>query len=406
MRDKLFIRLGASDDAPASWVRYSASGQPLGAVAHGALADAAASAAGCRVIVFAPGGDVLLTRVAIPSQNRARIAQALPFVLEEQLACDVEDLHFAVGRRNADKQINAAVVARTRMERWLGALREAGIQPDVLTPETLGVPLTPDAWTVLILPERGALVRNGAQSGLAADLISLELMLTSLLGAAESAKPARIQILHYGSDAPRLSGELGVEVIGKAVTEEPLLLLARGFDEQDAVNLMQGDYSRREQLGKLWRPWRAAAALLGAWLILQGGMTAHEIYRLSRENQALQQQIQRVYLQTFPESRKVVNPRVQMQRQLDALRGAGQGDQGFLELLARSGAPFKDTPNLDLRTVSYKDGQLNVDLEIKDLQALDQLKQRLAAQLNVDIQSATSQEDKVQSRLQIQAKKS
>jgi len=57
--------------------------------------------------------------------------------------------------------------------------------------------------------------------------------------------------------------------------------------------------------------------------------------------------------------------------------------------------------------VSYKEGQLNLDLSIKDLQALDQLKQRLTGQaaLSVEIQSATSQEDKVQSRLQIQAKK-
>jgi len=257
-----------------------------------------------------------------------------------------------------------------------------------------------------------ALVRSGPQAGFATEVDNLEFMLGSALAAAAD-KPAQVHLIQDATHAVTLSDEFarehGVEISAEAGPHDVLALLAQGFDEQSALNLLQGDYSRREQLGKLWRPWRPAAALLGVWLVVQGGMMLSEIMQLSSQSQQLRRQIERIYLQTFPDARRVVNPRVQMQRQLDTLRAAqGQGDQGFLELLARTGDPLMKTPDLTLRSVSYKEGQLNLDIEIKDLQALDQLKQRLAGQaaLDVEIQSASSQDNKVQSRLQIQAKKS
>ncbi|HLA75552.1 MAG TPA: type II secretion system protein GspL [Gammaproteobacteria bacterium] len=433
MRNRLFIRLGSTvpqtdADKPAtvSWLALAGSGEPLGAVHSGTLQEAAAAGVGYQIVVLVPGSAVLLTRAAVPSTNRQRIARALPFALEEQLASDVEQLHFAIGRRQADQQISAAVVGRTDMDAWLAALQQAGIHADWLVPETLAVPRAADSWSVLVFDaDTGtdasaapaqtalALVSTDEQAGFATDADNLELMLTSTLANAAEHKPAGIHLINCSASASGIvpdsvAREFDIAVTADTRNDHPLMILAKGFDEENAINLLQGDYSRREQLGKLWRPWRAAAALLLIWLVLQGGMMWREISQLSRESQQLQQQIQRVYMQAFPDARNVVNPRVQMQQRLDSLRaGQGQGGKGFLELLARSGGPLKDTPNLDLRNVSYKEGQLNLDLSIKDLQALDQLKQRLTGQaaLSVEIQSATSQEDKVQSRLQIQAKK-
>ncbi|MEO6697418.1 MAG: type II secretion system protein GspL, partial [Gammaproteobacteria bacterium] len=156
------------------------------------------------------------------------------------------------------------------------------------------------------------------------------------------------------------------------------------------------------------RPWKPAAALLGLWLIVYAGMTVSEVVSLSRQSPKLQTQIEQAYLQAFPDARNVVNPKVQMQRRLDALRGNRGSGGGLLELLAQAGGPLKDTPNLELRTITFKQGQLNLDLRVQDLQVLDQLKQRLAApsKLEVEIQSASSRDNKVESRLQLRAKKS
>jgi len=51
----------------------------------------------------------------------------------------------------------------------------------------------------------------------------------------------------------------------------------------------------------------------------------------------------------------------------------------------------------------FKDETLDLDFEISDLQSLDELKQRLINEtsMNVDIQSASSKQGKVESRMQL-----
>ena len=434
MRNRLFIRIDDISGATAgesafalSWLAMDDAGEPQGTVAHGRMQEALMLAPGRQVIVLTPASDVLLARAAVPNVGRQRLAQAIPYALEDQLGSEVEDLHFALGRQ-ADQAISVAVVARGKMDAWLEYVRDAGFQPDLLVPAVLALPYEEGTWTVL-RDAGGAFCRSGVQAGFAADHDNLETLLSLAIaeagdaadvqgrtnvagGRTPGATRARLHILDTPG-APALHTETWPQILGVAVShevspEDALVVLARNYHEDIAINLLQGDYSRREQLEKLWRPWKPAAALLAVWLIVYSGMTVTEVISLSRQAPKLQKQIEQVYLQTFPDASKVVNPKVQMQRRLDALLGnRGSGD-GFLELLAQAGGPLKDTPNLELRTITFKEGQLNLDLRIQDLQVLDQLKQRLAAQskMEVEIQSASSRENKVESRLQLRAKKS
>ena len=84
MRETLFIRLGAPEQV--TWLLDGDAAQ----VREGALAEAAAAATGRQVIVLAPGADVMLCSVAVPTRNRSRMAAAVPYLLEEQLAADVD----------------------------------------------------------------------------------------------------------------------------------------------------------------------------------------------------------------------------------------------------------------------------------------------------------------------------
>ncbi len=416
MSNRLFIRLGAlaaaapeTSSQQVSWLRTNQSG-PVSGVGRGSLTEAASVAGGCKIIVLVPGSDVLLAQVDVPSQNRQRIARAVPYVLEDRLGSEVEQLHFALGARGQDNKIGTAVVDRDLMSTWLELLRDAGLKPDVIAIETLALPIKPGTWFVLS-EAGGATVRTGLQSGFAADNENLDIMLSMAIAELADDKPTNIHVIDNALGAAVLHETLNVdsilEVSRETYNEEPLILLAQGFDEKTTINLLQGDYSFREQIGKMWRPWRPAIALLMAYVLLQGGMAAAEVSRLSREAESLQPQIEQIYRKAFPGTSKIVNPRVQMERNLSELRGTqGQAGDGFLALLTNSGAALKATPELELRNVSYKEGELNLELDIKDLQTLDQLKQRLATEsgLDIEIQSATSRDNKVQSRLQIRPK--
>ncbi len=405
MRVKLFIRFNPSSLDEADWLRMDESTRHDLTVHHDSLSEIAAAAAGCRVILLVPGAEVLLTSAAVPGGNRQKIAGAVPYALEEQLASDVDNLHFALGERRDDGRISAAVVVKTQLDTWLERLRQAGIEPDAVAPDILALPWASGTWTVLMDGDR-ALVRTARQAGFVADSDNLDTLLRLALNEASEARPERIRIIQ--SMAAASSCNLDVTVDTEIVDEPVLTILCRGYDEPDAINLLQGVYSRREQLGKLWRPWRPVAALAALLLLIQGGMTVADYVRLSNERQALTQQIEQVYLKTFPDARKVVNARAQMEERLKELRGGGTDEAGFMGLLADIGPSLKETPSVEIQRISYNEGKIDLALFIGDLQGLDKFKQRLTAQhgLAVDIQSAASRDGKVEALLQIKGKAS
>ena len=162
-------------------------------------------------------------------------------------------------------------------------------------------------------------------------------------------------------------------------------------------------YSRRERLGKVWRPWRPAAALLATWAVLQFGINIYHYRELRADDARLRQEVSQIYLRTFPDAKRVVDARVQMEQRLTALRG-GQEDVGdFLKLLSAVSGPAATLGGVGIDHLSYKEGEVNLALTISDLQRLDQLKDRLSKEthMSVEIQSATTRNNGVDARLQV-----
>jgi len=416
MRERLFIRLYHNSSVEAAWLRAGeVAGQPsvessgkIQEPAQGSLEQAALEAAGCRVIVLVPGVDVLLTSAVVPSRNRQRIMSAVPYLLEEQLANDVDELHFAIGRRDPDGRVSTAIVERQRMDDWLMRLRDAGIEPDLIITESLALPLELESWT-LLKDADVTHIRTGKQSGFSVDNANLETMLPIALTESQQNMPRQIRWIECDTESvpvPLDLSEYDIEVNAEAYESTALELFAEQFNENDAINLLQATYNRREQLGKLWRPWRPAIAMFVLLMVLHGGVTISNYISLRNERQMLADRIDKIYLDTFPDARKIVNPRAQMEERLKSLRGGTtRVSGGFLNLLAGSGDSLQQTAGLELQRVSYRDGQLDLAIVIRDLQGLDQLKQRLSAQsgFSVEIQSATARGNSVEARLQLKS---
>src|SRR5690625_1998429 len=183
MRARTIIRLGSEPDRPVQWLSLDAEGHPQGPVHSGALADAAEATGGRPAIALLPGFDVLLLSARIPTQSRQKQMRALPFVLEDQLAEDVEDLHFVPGARE-DGALSVAVIDKARLREWLDACKSAGIALTQIQPETLALPRGADEWTVLI-EDASFLVRTGTHAGFAGARANLLPLLEAALAEAE-----------------------------------------------------------------------------------------------------------------------------------------------------------------------------------------------------------------------------
>ena len=400
MRNMLLLRANLSDDPRWSWLHLDSTGEARGVITTGSLADAAAEAEGLRVLVLMPATDCLLTSVRVPGRNRKKLLQAAPYALEEQLSEDVEQLHFAIGVELDDGSWQVAVINKQRMETLMATLAEAGLDVQQVIPEQLAVPLSAEGDSVLIDHDM-AIVRNSMYSGYAVDRDNLGIVLAA--GQPEEAETPAVLQLYVEQDASPDLADYPAETRIEHYARDPLSILAQGLDIK-AINLLQGEFGQTGEWGRVLRPWRATAALLLAGVLISNAVMAVDYYRLGKESDQLKTQIEATFRKAFPEIKRLVNPRAQMQQKLDQLQNRQGTGNRFLDLIGQAGVVLKDTQGVEVTGANYRGGRLDLDLMVTSLQLLDQLKQALAKgnRLSVEIQSATTESDRrVKSRLRI-----
>jgi len=401
MRNTLLLRKDPDNTPVWRWLTLDNEGRPQGSIHAGSLADAASEGSGQRVVVLVPGTEGLLTRVNIPGSSRKKLLRAVPYALEEQLSEDVDNLHFAIGPMLEEEGWPVAVIRKQFMDDLTAEFAAAGLDVQQVIPEILALPYSPEETSVLVENDV-ALVRTGYSSGFAVDSDNLGIMLAARMTDEDASVPPLRLFVSRASLREGMSEYVG-ETRVEPFAGDSLTVFASGLDAR-SINLLQGAYSRSGDWATLLRPWRATAALLVAAILVSNVAMGIDYFRLSRESEQLREQIEQTFREASPETQRIVNPRIQMQQQLDKLQKRQGAGGGFLSLLAQSGSVLRGMQGVEVTGATFRAGRLDVDLVVANLQLLDQLKQALmqGGRLSVEIQSATTgQDQRVNSRLRI-----
>lgn len=397
MRQILYIRLqSAAPDADTAYCLASSDASLSFNIRHEPLSEVLSRAEGHRIVVLVPGADVRLTRITVPARQPAKVLQAAPYALEEQMAEDVDTLHFALGPRQSDLSFPVAVVARGLMEQWLAPFRERGLRPEALIPETLCLPPTqPGQWSALAEPGH-VTVRTDAYSGFGCVTEDLPLFL-EMTDQSRATTLRMIVPQTVNEDFTRLQWPL--ELLPGFT--DPLAALLQNFAPDRSLNLLQGSYSQREDLRRLWQPWRAAAILAAIWIMASAAQHLIQASRLSRQVAAQEQQNIQRYQALFPAETRIVNLEAQAAQQMKLLQGGSQG--GMLPLMETLSGALTASHGLTLQAVQYREGELFVSLTGTDLQQLETLRDWFAKikTAHMEVQSANAGSDGVQIRLKL-----
>ncbi|WP_290651310.1 type II secretion system protein GspL [Aquisalimonas sp.] len=397
MNPTLLLRLTPGDAHEAQWAQLDRDAL-VEQRGRDALPALGANAQGRDIVVLVPTEEVLLTRVSIPTHNRQRLLQAIPYALEDQLASDIDDLHFVPGQRMADGTCPVAVVEHARMEAWLDALDAAGLQPKRMLPDALAVPLQDDAWAGVVDGER-FLIRTGPSTGFAGETVNLAVLLDAALADAETQPPQRLVLNGDTLDAATVEDVLALEQQQRPADA----VLAEGIAGGGGLELRTGRHVGRHEQRARWRPWIPAAALLVAFVLVDASRVVVERWQLQRELASLDARVETIFRDVFPDATRVAAPRERMQTHLNRLRaGERPADGDILDTLLVVGPHLREN-HFRLGGLSWRSDTLELELTARTLQELDALQQTLDGEdtLNVEIRQARSQDDEVQGRLLI-----
>ncbi|MGD9164374.1 MAG: type II secretion system protein GspL, partial [Chromatiales bacterium] len=324
------------------------------------------------------------------------------YALETELTQDIEQLHFAVGATNEDNTTPVIVISRVRIEKWLSAFKSQGIEPLSLYLDLLCLPLKPERWSLLV-DQQLLQVHSGPNQGFCADRENATELLRIALQQAGETTPKKLDLYHLAGQKLTLPAGIASKIIPLDSGESLIALLATQLNEKTQINLLQGEYKKVDKFALQWKRWLPAAILAGVALFFSLTLNILNYFHYRQQSLALQQQIEQVFKQAFPEIKRVVDPKVQMEQQLKVMRGGRQGSAAqFTALFAPSAAVISSSPETRLENISFRDGQLDLQLTIKELQALEKLKKSIEEKrLSVEIRTANASGNQVTSHLRI-----
>ncbi|MCL1042541.1 type II secretion system protein GspL [Shewanella marisflavi] len=396
MSERLFIRLGRSAEQSCSWLVWSEQEQEI--IASGELSDAQGLStlterAGNRPVdILVPASAITLTSVQLPEKGQRQALKALPFMLEENLAENVDELHFVTGPRDGES-LSVAVVAHEQMQTWLSWLSEAGIKARQLVPDCLALPLQECQWAAMKFGS-DYLLRTSAGSGVSLDAAWFQAALPKL---AMRQEETPITLANYSD----------LEIQGVEVKPQPLdlpmLVLAKGILNAP-LNLLSGIYTPKREYSKHLMVWRNAAIIVLVALVLALVNKGLNIHHMNVEREALQQQTADIFKQVMGSSR-IVNVRSQMESQLRTLQGAG-GGVAFFTMLDDMAEGFNKVPDLKPTSLRFDSGrnELRMQITAKSYAQIEEFKEIISPRFNVDSGAMNSGEDEVTSTLTLRSK--
>lgn len=378
LRDVLLIHWHGADQ-PLDWLRIDANGR-IGTPLREQAPPASVVDGAREIIVLAPSETITLLSAALPAKQAEQARKAAPFAVEDQIAGNVESLHFAVAP-NGPGQWWIAAIQPELLSTWLQSLRARGVHPDRLIPDVLALNAERDANVVLIDGER-ALVRASGARAFAVDAEFVD----TVLATSDAAGSELIRI-ETGPAAPALQA------------------LAAGLRDTGGLNLLCTPFAAAHRGTDLRARWRRVLWLAAALVLLAFGYIKLDEVRLDQRLQAINAEMERVYRAQFPQAQQVPNPLAQIKAALATAGGAGIEATG-LALLVRSAPVLSAQARVQLKGIEYRSGALLLRVSGPSIEALDALREGLGATagLSASLENADPGAEGVEGRIKLEAR--
>ena len=396
MSERLVIRLGCNAESSVHWLQFNDKAQEV--IASGTLNNAAELtqlsqvAISANVQILVPGGDISYFEVPVPKNNRRQAIAAIPFMLEDDLAADIDTLHFVYNASKADMQ-GVYVCSKDKLNDWLSWLSEADIESAQLMPDYLALP-TADADHVSLLQlDDQLLMRVNEFHGHTFTGDWLSIILTQLAQNDEG-----MTVEYYD-----VNETLHIEPHNwLAQPLVPAMQQLAANIVKFPMNMLIGEFEQNKQQHNHWKIWRGIAVAATLLVVLFFTHQMIHVNQLEQQQLALKKQSESIYRQINPNVRRILKLKARMKNEITQLSGGGQGNE-LLSMLDAMQQAFIAVPTLKPASIKYdhRRQELRLQAEADSYQQFEQFKKVLDAQYSVTMGAMNNNGNKVNGSLAV-----
>ncbi|MGL5419575.1 MAG: type II secretion system protein GspL [Plesiomonas shigelloides] len=409
MSELLSLLLPVSAEQPIRW-QCVALESPSGALAqtpsqqgqfgHAELESVAALVTpNTTVQLLIPGEWVSIWSVTLPKGAQRQADKVLPALLEEELTQDIELLHCSLLQLQGDKA-SVAVIEHRRMQQIVDWLAKANITSARVLPDWAALPEN----SLLIAADR-VLCHQQGWHGFSAEMALASILLQANsnhdeMARSESPAPewqvfSAQPLTDYPALLTALAGDanaLMVKDINTLVLTTPSAAIASN------ATLLTGRWRLRTDVRRQWRRWRPLAFTAALLLSLLTVERAVALWSVAQQSAQARQAAEQQFRQLFPEQKRIVNLRAQLNAALRETQSASS-TQELLVLLPTiaqaldSAALATPVSVLNLRFDQPRQ-EVRLKLRAGSFSDFDTLRRQLATHFSVEL-SPLAQESSV-----------
>ena len=388
MSEFLTVRLSSEPQSPVQWLVWSTSQQEV--IASGELSsweqldELTPYAEKRSCIALLPGNECLIKRVEIPKGAARQFDSMLPFLLEDEVAQDIEDLHLTVLDKDAT-HATVCGVEREWLKQALDTFREANIIFRKVLPDTLALPLEEQGISALQIDQHW-LLRQSNYQAVSINETWLAMFLQSDWVALDDEEQSPTILSYTALPSDDVQQQSGIEWQAKPAELVMSLLSQQAITS--GVNLLTGTFKTKSSFSKYWRVWQKvaiAACLLVAVIVTQQVL---KVQQYEAQAEAYRTESERIFRSVLPGKQRI--PTVsylkrQMNDEAKKYGSSGDGDSllGWLALLPETLGQVKA---IEVNSIRYDGNRSEVRLEAKssDFQHFETARVKLEEKFTVE----------------------
>ena len=267
MANKTIIRLNEHSPNHAEWITVNELGRQVTEPEASTLNNFPDEYKTNVIIVLLPALDVTTTFLNLPIKSTNKIKKAIPFALEEDLACDINLLHFSFKKIKNNAYIPVSIIEKKKFHFYQQLLMECNIYPQDITSEIFGLPMIQRTVSVIVEPKK-TLINNGLNKAYVLENENIRDLNDLINEVKEDANHVQVYLDNSIQDQYKDLQEEQENINIKLLAGSSLQKISQIIVNSNYVNLLQGEYAPKVKLSKFLKPWRYTAYLILALITI------------------------------------------------------------------------------------------------------------------------------------------